>query len=459
MRCHRPPHPTRFAAFIHAASIARITLGLIAGAAVSASAQAVAPLASPVVTLSDVLSSALAHHPLAEAASLRVRAAGGARTTARAFGNPILSYDVENARFPGGDPVIGWDRETMTTATLPLENLYQRGSRARRADAEVRAAEADARSARQQLALDASRAYFRTALAQVSVDAARDLTAWLDSVVAYNRSRVEEGVAAEADLIRTELERDRAAATATLQAAELARARAQLATFLDYPLSSALDLVVRVDDAPLSLPAFADAGKDLDIVRRPDVRAAHERLAAAGASIRSERSMIVRELGATFGAKRSAGTTSMVAGLSVPLPIFDPNRGQIVRATAERDAAALELSAQERTARADLVGAYEAARLLTERVIVLVRTTDGRPPFLARADEARRIALGAYREGGVSLLQVIDAARVWGEARLAFYETLYAQHESVAMLLVARGDDLLTELPTLAARERANQPR
>jgi cobalt-zinc-cadmium efflux system outer membrane protein len=139
-----------------------------------------------------------------------------------------------------------------------------------------------------------------------------------------------------------------------------------------------------------------------------------------------------------------------MAGLSLPLPIFDANRGEIARASAERDAAAYDLAARERAARAELAGAYEAGRLLTERASLLARGTGGRPAFLARADEARRIALGAYREGAVPLLQVIDAARAWGDARLAFYETLYAQHESVALLLVARGDDLFTELPALA---------
>jgi len=427
---------------------------------------------APVLTLHELLDSALARHPLAQAARARVRAARGARTTARAFGNPVLHYDVENAPFPGGDPVRGMDRESMTTAMLPLETIFQRGPRARRADAEVRAADADASNARQQLALDAARTYFRTALAQVSVDAAHDVTAWLDSVVAYNRARVEQGVAAEADLIRTELERDRAAAAATLQEAELARARAQLGAFLGDGIRSSFDLVVAVDDGPLAMPRFAvalGASATLsvtappavrhddwraDIAQRPDIRGDRARLTAAGFTVSRERSVIVRELGATIGTKRSAGTTSMMAGLSIPFPIFDPNRGEITRATAERDAAALDLDAHERTAFAELTGAYEAARLLTERTGMLAGGSDARPPFLTRADEARRIALGAYREGAASLLQVIDAARAWNEARVAFYETLYAQHESIATLIVAHGDDLLTELPSLAARER-----
>ena len=443
-------------------TFARATLiAVFAGVATgSASAQGTRARASAqALTLRDVLDSTIAHHPLAEAAQARVRAASGMRTTARSFGNPVLSYDVENAPFPGGEPVSGMPRETMATATLPLASIVQRFPRARRADAEVRAAGANARAVRQQLALDASRAFFRTALAQVSLAAARDLTAWLDSVVAYNRHRVEEGVAAEADLIRAELERDRAATDATLQEADLARARAELAGFVDPRVSSGADIVVAIDDVPLGMPAYSETPVRADVSRRPDVLAARERLAATGAAVTAERSMIVRDLGATFGTKWSAGTTSMIAGVSLPLPIFDPNRGEIARASAERDAAAFELAARERAASAELAGAYEAARLLTERAALLAHGADGRPPLLARADEGRRIALGAYREGAVSLLQVIDAARASTEARVTFYQALYAQHASVAALVVARGDDILSELPRLAPGTRANPPR
>jgi cobalt-zinc-cadmium efflux system outer membrane protein len=340
-------------------------------------------------------------------------------------------------------------RENMTRAMLPLESIVQRFPRARRADAELRAAEAEANADRQHLALEAARAYYRTALAQVAVEAARDIAAWLDSVVAYNRMRYEEGVAAEADLIRTELERDRSLADATIQEAELARAAAELAAFLG-PILPGSRMAVVIDSTPLAMVLAAPDAAAMSL--RPDVRAARERLTAATAGVSTQRSMIVRQLGVTFGTKQSAGTTSMLAGISLPLPLFDPNRGEIARASAERDAAGFELSALDRKARAELVGAQEAARLLTARAVLLTRAVEGRPAFLARADEARRIALGAYREGAAPLLQVIDAARAWGDARLVFYRTLYAQHESIAMLLLARGDDLFTTLPAFAAR-------
>jgi outer membrane protein TolC len=67
--------------------------------------------------------------------------------------------------------------------------------------------------------------------------------------------------------------------------------------------------------------------------------------------------------------------------------------------------------------------------------------------LLSRAEESRRIALGAYREGAVPLFQVIDAARAWSDARMTYYRTVFAQHQSVLTLIVAAGSDLFTAVP------------
>jgi len=394
------------------------------------------------VSLLQVLDSVAARYPTLEAARARIRAARGSRSTAGTLGNPILMYEVDNAPLPGR-PAPPMDRELMLTATLPLEPLYQRWSRVSGANAEVRAAEADAQAERQRTGQDATHAFYRMARAQVALAAARDLAAWLDSVVAYNRTRVQEGVAAEADLIRSELERDRAEADATMQEADLARARADVSVFLGDEL---VPFRVAALDAPLALPEVSLASQAG--TTRPDIRAARERVVAAGAGVTTERTSLIRQLGLTVGTKRSAGTTSLIAGVSMPFPLFDQNRGAIARAAADREAATFDLAAQERIGRAEIVGASEAARLLTERARALVGAAPGQG-YLARADEARRIALGAYQEGAVPLIQVIDAARAWGEARLTYHEILYAQHESVVQLLVAEGVDIASALPAL----------
>ena len=407
-----------------------------------------------------MLSGVLTSHPLAEASLARARAARAARITAGLPMNPVLSHQVDNGAIASAT-ALGFERETMTMLTLPLQPLYQRHARVRGADAAVRAAEAEGIATRQRLGLQAASAYYRVALTQEGVAVMSDLARWLDTVVAYNQARVREGVAAEADLLRAQIERDRVRADVAMQEGELAAARAMLGAVIRTAADSRTALVVAGAVAVLHVPAPAAtagaAALDSAWLQRPDLLALRERAAAARAAVVGERTMIVRDLGVMIGRRQMGGANSFVAGVSLPVPIVDQNRGEIARAGAERDAAVLELTAAERAAGAQVAGARDVVRVLSERAQELA--SGGASGLLARADESRRIALGAYREGGVSLLQVLDAARAWGDARMMFFRLLYAQHESVLALLVAEGADLARLLPALAAAGAPGSPR
>lgn len=408
---------------------------------------AISQQSASAITLEMVFRAVVERHPLVEAAEARARGARGARSTARALPNPVFTYQVENAAFPGGAAPAGLDRETSVLATLPLEPLWQRWSRTSRAGAEVRAADAELALARRDVVLEAARAFYRVALAQVSVRGAADIEDGLDSLVRFNRTRVAEGIAAEGDLIRVEVERDRAMTERALQEAELARARAELLPFLGDPQRTSAtlaSLVVAVDDSVLGAGVLPPEGEltARALTLRPDVVAARARARAAGAETGYQRALLVRQLGLTFGAKTTGGVRSMVAGLSVPIPLFDQNRGEIGRAAGERTAAERELAWMELRASAEVAGAYEAARVLGEQV---GRLKGG---FLGRAEEARRVALAAYQEGAAPLFQVIDATRTLAEARLTYYRAQFAEREGLLELYAASGLDLLTPFTT-----------
>ena len=438
-------------------------LAVFAGADILPAQTALPPYPSDSgpLTLVALIEQVSRQHPLMAAARAQIQSAEGSRRTAAVLPNPVLAYQLENARLPRGD-AVPMNREDMFSATLPLEFIYQRGSRVGEAKANVRAAEAEARSIRQRLALDATHSYYETALAQVELFTARELAGWLDSLVDYNRTRASEGVGAEADLIRAQVERDRAWAEVTMKEVDLAHAGAKLAAFIEDSVGAALslsDLSVTIPDQPLPLRTTATSSSEpgastmaLSALtdRRPEVQAARERLAAAASGVGVAHSLLVREVGATVGLKRSEGTSSLMAGMSLPLPIFDQNRGDLDRARAQRDVAAAELANTERMVGAEIRGALEGARLLSRRAQILAGSGAGQPVgFLARAAEARRISVGAYQEGAVPLLQVLDAARAWGEARVTFYRTLFAQHESVIELMAAQGSDLFSAIPEL----------
>ncbi len=397
------------------------------------------------------MDSVRANYPAIRSTDGRVRAAQAARTTAQAFGNPMIGYETDQTSLPGRRPLVGMSRQTMITATVPLEPLYQRGPRVARANAEVRAVEFDGIATRQQIGLNAAEAFYRVAMAQVEAETGQELVGWLDSVVAYNRPRVREGATSEADLIRSTIERDRVAAEAAMQRAELARARSDLRVFFPQAHASS---VVQFDETPFAhtLVNSAAAVTDVELLQRAsdrgEVRAARERVSATSSAIAIERTLTIRQVGATVGVMQSMNQTSLIAGVALPIPLFDRNRGEVQRAVAERDIARAELVAQERMVAAEARGAYDAAQILTERAIALTQRDSTN--LLRRADESRRIALGAYREGAVPLLQVIDAARAWSDTRITYYRTLFAQQQSVLALLVAQGQDLFSVLPAVS---------
>ena len=427
-----------------------------------AQASTAVPSQRPTLTLPMVLEAAARAHPLALAAEGRLRAARGGRTTAGTIANPVLTYQVENAPFPGRTPPAGLQRETSTFATLPLEPLWQRGARVGRANSDVQAAEADLILTRRTVALEAARAFHRTALAQASVAASGDVAVGLDSLVQYTAIRVREGATAEGDLLRLQVELDRVATENALQQAELAQARAALRPFLMDDSSAArgstaLDDLRVAADASTSTEVATMSGfagiqsRDALAMRaldsRPDVLAARARARGAAADVSLQRALTVRQLGATFGSKSIEGAPTLIAGLSVPLPLFDQNRGEVERAKGERTAVEQELRWAERRASSQVLGAYDAATILTARVNALQRD------FLSRAEESRRVALAAYREGAVPLLQVLDATRTLADARLTYLRARHAQQDAVLALYVAAGRDPADALPESATNK------
>ena len=99
----------------------------------------------------------------------------------------------------------------------------------------------------------------------------------------------------------------------------------------------------------------------------------------------------------------------------------------------ERSAAERELAWAEREADAEVEARWRAAGVLADQLSRL------RGTYLARAEESLRISLAAYQEGAMSLLQVIDASRTLGDARSAYYRTVFAHQQSLLDLNAAVG--------------------
>ncbi len=402
------------------------------------SSPAVPLTASGAWTLERVVTAALAQHPVVDAAQARVEAARAERLNVGALPNPVGTFWMENTGF-AGQQVQGLNREASMYVTWPLEPLIQRSSRIRRADEDVGIGEASLALARRRVAADAVRAFLRVALSQEVAEEADHELGMLEQLATYNRARVDEGITPEAELLRIQVELDRAATDVAFAEADLTRHVAELVPYLGAArggLGGPAEIRVVVPSA--AVPAVSSI-PSLSVVlarahdRRPELLAGRARVEAMSAAESYERTLTIRQLGATIGNKRVDGQNSMVLGVSLAVPLFNRNRGGVERARSERAAAEHDLAWTDRSVAADLDGAYGAATRLTRQL------GDLQQSFLARAEELYQLTLGAYQESGATLLQVLDATRTLADARLTYSRALFAQRQSLFDLALATG--------------------
>lgn len=142
------------------------------------------------------------------------------------------------------------------------------------------------------------------------------------------------------------------------------------------------------------------------------------------------------------------GRNQAIVGLSVPLPIFDTNRGNLLEALKREEkareglsASQLQVSAEARETRARLASLRQEAQLFAEQV-------------LPGAQSAYDAAAKGFELGKFSFLEALDAQRTLLQARSQYLRTLADTHRARADLDRLLGLDESTETPLAPATVR-----
>jgi cobalt-zinc-cadmium efflux system outer membrane protein len=363
--------------------------------------------AGEALTLAEAVALARAHSPLAAAARAQAEGAARAAKAAGRLADPTLELTMENWRPGADDFVASTDLDAFAVLTQPLD-LFTRGGRKAQARGESEEAGAERRRAEQEVELDTVRRYVETWRGRELVAALDAQSANLKDIVAAMEKRVGEGYAAEADLLRFRAEGARAANQLARARIEQLRAEAELAFLVGRPVEG-----LRLERPDLPPPPAGDPGElaEQALASRPHVAAARARAARARGTMSLERARRWPDLALTGGYKRTAGLDTAVVGIVTTVPVFERNGVAVARAEAAARAAELELEATLARARAEAAILVRAARELQGR---LARLDED---LVRPAEEARRSALAAFREGASDVLRVVDAERTNTEAR------------------------------------------
>jgi cobalt-zinc-cadmium efflux system outer membrane protein len=365
------------------------------------------PASCVALSLTEAVQLARARSPRAEAARAQADAAKRASRAAGRLADPTLDLRIENWRPGADDFVASTDADVFAVATQPLD-LFTRGGRKTQARGESAEADAGRLRAEQEIVLETVQRYAEAARGRELVSALAAQSQSLDDVVSAMEKRVAEGYAAEADLLRFRAEAARAANQLARARIESESATAGLGILVGRSMAAA-----RLELPPLPPPPGGEdaALAEAALSRRPDVLAARARAARAEGSLALERGRRWPDVALTGGYKRTAGLDTAVVGVITTVPLFARNGRALALAEGEARAASLELQAATERARAEAAVLVRAARSLA------VRAARVDEDLVRPAEEARRSALAAFREGAVDVLRVLDAERTHADSR------------------------------------------
>lgn len=162
---------------------------------------------------------------------------------------------------------------------------------------------------------------------------------------------------------------------------------------------------------------FEAAYQDL-LGRSPQLRAAEVRIYHARAELTSERAQVIPNVTVQVVAERDYVNqfTSANTFLSIPVPIFNRNQGNIFHAQADIQEACQEVERTKLALRDSLAEAFQRYETSKTQVETL------RDEILPDAKESLEVTIAGYKSGEVNILQVLAARQTYFQNSLAYIQ-------------------------------------
>ncbi|OGA95116.1 MAG: cobalt-zinc-cadmium resistance protein [Burkholderiales bacterium RIFCSPHIGHO2_12_63_9] len=379
--------------------------------------QAAAAAAPQPFSLAKAIELALEGNPEVAAAKRQWEATEGQVLQGRLRPNPELAYSLEDTRSK--------TRTQSWQLNLPVELGGKRAARTKAAEKSREQAQAQLAELKATVRANVAAAYFDVLTAQERWVLARDSAALAKSstdtvskrVAAGKVSPVEESKARVAEAgVRVEL-----AQAASEQRNALSRLFALLGR-IDTPFTV---LEGKAENLP-SAPSLADLQPLIS--SSPGMVLARIEVDRRKALTALEQSKRVPDVTVSFGMQRSNETQRNVLlfGVSVPLPVFDRNQGNLLEALKLEDKARDELQAATVRLHSEVAQARERLSTITAEVQSLQQDV------LPGAKSAYDAATIGFENGKFNFLEVLDAQRTYFTAKSQYLKALGEAHRAAA---------------------------
>ena len=354
-------------------------------------------------TLDRIIDLALERNPAILGAKSVIEQNEGMRTQAGAYPNPTIGGQTGSGALR--DPSTG-PRVTEYGMTLH-QTVEWPGMRAARQDAAaagLAGATVGLDEAKLNLVAEVKQAFYELLLAERTVDLLQQNLEIVQEVARIVKARVRSGEGPQFELVKAEVEVLKAKQEMT-KAKNVVRVKL---VGLDTLTSGALGPRYQVQGDFRSLRDRLDPEQMVtrDPSQHPILRRQGKLIEQAESTVSKERQARVPNVTLFGGYARETGREGMVAGVSLPTPLWYRQQGHIATALGTQRKEEAELI----RARNDLIRAIN--QHTREAETAQDQITVYEEGLLKQAQEALRIAQLSFRQGASSLLDVLDAQRV-----------------------------------------------
>jgi outer membrane protein len=393
------------------------------------------------LTLTDIVDLGLRNNPATRLAWANARTAAAAYGAERGSWLPTVDADVTASRLQTvasqGRTAV---RQSVLAPSITLSYLlFDFGGRSGRvagARQRMLAASFTHNAVIQDVVLQVQVAYFRYQANRALLQAQRTTLeeAELNLTAAEERRRV--GLATIADVLQARTAASQARLDLQSVEGNLQTSRGALALALGLPANLSYDVDSTASTAPVAAVADSvDAIIAAAVAGRPDLAAARADAEAARAGIGEARAALLPslQLGATGGRTYATtipdGANSYTLSLGLAIPLFDGFARQydVAGARAEADAAQARSESLRQQVIYQVFSAYYALQTASRRVT----TADD---LVASATQSSEVALGRYRSGVGSVLDLLAAQSALASARAQQVDARLAWSVSLAQL-------------------------
>lgn len=391
-----------------------------------------------ILTLDDAITLALDHSPAVQGADASYGMAQGERKQAGTLPNPSISFEAENVAGTGSyssvdnaeltlginqQVQIGGKRSARIAAADTGKMIAKYGQSTTKLDLirNVKIAFANGVAAQEQALITMEQAKLAK---HVYTTVNKRVTAAAEPVVQRNKAKI---LLANAEL------------TAERANGQKEAALKVLATFWNNaqsPVSLAVENFYKIEK-----PELATDTETL-LKNTPDYRQQTANIEQSQSLLDLEKANAVPDPTLSFGVRdlRATNDQALIVGLSIPLPVFNVNGGNIEKAREQAVKTATDRQRILLNNQSNFIEYSQAAHnawLTAERI---------KSDILPEAQEAFQQAKRGYNAGKFAYLEVLDAQRTLTDTRIAYIQALRDYHTNMAEIerLTAQ-DDIVSQ--------------